>query len=162
MNDKGRHQVSAVWNGTSQRLRTHTYTTKVKGYYINKITGIHPHIPRYSATSLLWEFIVLVKIQVLTYTRSNNLIPGMATACRSGVESSKLMYPSTFGHVPTCIYMSHRPNESFVPKQQRKKYVSVVYCCRENLKLSFHFLFVWVWNFNSPTEGRTCAEGIWE
>ena len=28
------------------------------------------------------------------------------------------MYSSTFGHVPTCVYMSHRPNESFVPEQQ--------------------------------------------
>jgi ribosomal protein L40E len=44
-------------------------------------------------------------------TRCDNLIPGMATACRWGVESGKLMYPSMFRHVPTCIYMSHRPNE---------------------------------------------------
>jgi len=36
------------------------------------------------------------------------------------------MYSSTFGHVPTCVYISHRPNESFVPEQQRKQYVSVV------------------------------------
>jgi hypothetical protein len=53
----------------------------------------------------------------------------MAVACRLGVESGKLMYPSTFGHVATCVYMSHRPNESLVPKQQRKQYVCVVYCC---------------------------------
>jgi hypothetical protein len=25
--------------------------------------------------------------------------------------------------------MSHRPNEPFVPKQQRKQHVSVVHCC---------------------------------
>jgi hypothetical protein len=25
------------------------------------------------------------------------------------------MHPSTFGHVPTCVYMSHRPNEPLVP-----------------------------------------------
>jgi hypothetical protein len=43
----------------------------------------------------------------------------MAASCRWGVESGKLMYPSTFVHVPACVYMSHRPNESFVPKQQR-------------------------------------------
>jgi hypothetical protein len=53
-------------------------------------------------------------------TRSDNLISGMAAACRWGVESDKLMYSSTFGHVSTCVYMSHRPNESFVPEQQRK------------------------------------------
>jgi len=35
-------------------------------------------------------------------------------------ESGKLVYSSTFGHVPTYIYMSHRPNDSFVPEQQRK------------------------------------------
>jgi hypothetical protein len=44
----------------------------------------------------------------------------MAAACPWGVESSKLMYPITFGHVPTCVCMSHRSIESFVPKQQRK------------------------------------------
>jgi hypothetical protein len=65
-------------------------------------------------------------------TRCDNLLPGMAAACRWGVESGKLMYPSTFGHVPTCVYMSHRPNEPFVPKQQKKKYVSVVHSCRKN------------------------------
>jgi hypothetical protein len=54
----------------------------------------------------------------------------MAATYKCGVESGKLMYPSTFGHVPTCVYMSHRPNELFVPKQQ-KKYVSVVYCWRK-------------------------------
>jgi hypothetical protein len=55
----------------------------------------------------------------LWHTRCDNLIPGMAAACRWGVESGKLMYPGTFGHVSTCVYMSHRPNESFVSKQQR-------------------------------------------
>jgi hypothetical protein len=65
-------------------------------------------------------------------TRSDNLIPGMAAACRWGVESGKLMYPSTFGHVPACVYMSHRLNESFVAQQERKKYLSVVYCWWKN------------------------------
>jgi hypothetical protein len=67
-----------------------------------------------------------------SYTRRENLIPGMAAACRWGVESGKLMYPSTSGYVPTCVYMSHIPNESFVPKQRRKQHVSVVYCWREH------------------------------
>jgi hypothetical protein len=53
-------------------------------------------------------------------TRYDNLIPGMAAASHWGVESGKLMYPSTFGHVPTFVYMSHRPNKLFVPRQQRK------------------------------------------
>jgi len=65
-------------------------------------------------------------------TRCDNLIPGIVAACRWVVESCKLVYSSTFGHVPTCVYMSHRPNESFVPEQQRKKYVSVVYDWRKN------------------------------
>jgi hypothetical protein len=70
-----------------------------------------------------------VCVCVYIYMRCDNLIVGMATACRWGVESGKLMYPSTCGHVPICVYMSHRPNESFVPKQQRKQHVSVVHCC---------------------------------
>jgi len=53
-------------------------------------------------------------------TRCDNLIPRIVAACCWGVESGKLMYSSTFGHVPTCVYMSHRPNESFIPEQQRK------------------------------------------
>jgi hypothetical protein len=53
-------------------------------------------------------------------TRYDNLIPGIIAACRWGIESGKLMYPSTFGYVPAFVYMSHRPNDSFVPKQQRK------------------------------------------
>jgi len=61
------------------------------------------------------------------YTRCDNLIPRIVAACRWGVESGNLVYLSTFGNVPTCVYMSHRPNEAFVPKQQRKQYVSVVY-----------------------------------
>jgi hypothetical protein len=44
------------------------------------------------------------------YTKCDNLIPGMAAACCWGVESGKLMYHSTFGDVPTCVYMGHRPN----------------------------------------------------
>jgi hypothetical protein len=29
----------------------------------------------------------------------------MAAACRWGVESGNLIYPRTFGHVPTCVSM---------------------------------------------------------
>jgi hypothetical protein len=60
------------------------------------------------------------------YTQSHNLIPGMSVLCRWGVESGRLMYPIMFGHVPTCVYMSRRPSESFICKQQRKQYMSVV------------------------------------
>jgi hypothetical protein len=56
------------------------------------------------------------------HMRYNNLIPGTVTACRWGFESGRLVYSSTFGHVPTGVYMSHRPNELFVPEQQRKYY----------------------------------------
>jgi hypothetical protein len=34
-------------------------------------------------------------------TRGKNVIPRVVAACRWGDESGKLMYPSTFGHVPT-------------------------------------------------------------
>jgi len=51
---------------------------------------------------------------------------------RWGVASGKLVYSSTFGHVPTCVCMSHVPNEPFVPEQQRKQHVSVVYGWRKN------------------------------
>jgi hypothetical protein len=64
-------------------------------------------------------------------TWCDNLILGMITAVRWGVELGKLMYPSTFGHVPTFINMSYRPNDSFISKQQRKQNMSVVYCCEE-------------------------------
>jgi len=47
-------------------------------------------------------------------------MPGIVPACLWGVESGKLVYSCTFGHVPACVYMSHRPNESLVPEQQRK------------------------------------------
>jgi len=60
------------------------------------------------------------------------VIPGIVAACRWGVESGKLVYSSKSGHVPTCVYMSHRPNESFIPEQQRKYYVSVVHGWRKN------------------------------
>jgi len=60
-------------------------------------------------------------------SRCDNLIPGIVTACRWSVESRKLVYSGTFGYVPTCDYMNHRPIESFVPEQQRMQYVSVLY-----------------------------------
>ena len=44
-------------------------------------------------------------------TRCENLIPRIVTACCWGVESGKLVYSSMFGHVPTCVYMSHRSND---------------------------------------------------
>jgi hypothetical protein len=59
--------------------------------------------------------------------KCDNLIPGMVAACRWGVDSGKFLYSGTFVHVPTWVYMSHRPNESFVPERQRNEYVSVVY-----------------------------------
>jgi hypothetical protein len=52
---------------------------------------------------------------ICTCTRSDNLILGMAASCRWGVESGKLMYPSTFGHVPTCVYMSRNRGSSTCP-----------------------------------------------
>ena len=36
-------------------------------------------------------------------------------AFRWGVVSGKLLYSSTIGLISTCVYMSHRPKESFVP-----------------------------------------------
>jgi len=63
---------------------------------------------------------IYIYIYTHTDTRCYNLIPGIVAACRCGVESGKLVYSSTFGHVTTCVYMSHRTNESFVPEQQRK------------------------------------------
>jgi hypothetical protein len=45
-----------------------------------------------------------------THTMYDNLIPGMAAACCWVVGSGKLMYTSSFGHVPTCVYVSYRPN----------------------------------------------------
>jgi len=59
-------------------------------------------------------------LTVCSSTRCDNLIPGIVAAYHWGVESGKLVYSSTFGHVSTCVYRSHRPNESFVPEQQRK------------------------------------------
>jgi hypothetical protein len=53
------------------------------------------------------------------HTWCDNLIPRIVARVLSQANS----YSSTFGHVPTCIYMSHRPSESFVPEQQRKQYV---------------------------------------
>ena len=64
-------------------------------------------------------------------TRCDNLIPGIVAVCRWGVESGKFVYLITLGHGPPCVYMIHRPDESFVPEQQRK-YVSVEYGWRKN------------------------------
>jgi hypothetical protein len=67
------------------------------------------------------------QLEILVHTQCDNLIPEMDTVCRRGDESA-----NTFGHVPMCVYMRFRPNESFVTKQQRKQYVSVVHCWRNN------------------------------
>ena len=56
----------------------------------------------------------------MSHTWCYNLIPGIVAAWHWGVESGKLMYSRTFGHASTRVYISHRPNESFVPEQQRK------------------------------------------
>jgi hypothetical protein len=61
----------------------------------------------------------------------------MAAACIWGVESGKLMYPSTFGYIPTCVYMSYRPNESFILKQRKGKYTFMVYCLQKNESQEF-------------------------
>ena len=73
-------------------------------------------------TGKLWVILNILNSLTVSQlcTKCNNLIPGIVTACRCGVESGKLLYSSTFGHVPTCVYMSYRPNDSFVPEQQRK------------------------------------------
>jgi hypothetical protein len=68
-----------------------------------------------------------ISLVILTHTRCDNLIPGIVAACRWSVESGKIVYSRTFGHVPTSVYINHRPNESFVPEQQKKYYVSVVH-----------------------------------
>jgi hypothetical protein len=75
--------------------------------------------------------ILLRYIRSLTY-RSDNLIPGMVATYRWGVESSKLVYPitfrhrlnrfqSTFGHIPSWRVHERRPNETFLPMQQRSR-----------------------------------------
>jgi hypothetical protein len=47
--------------------------------------------------------------------KCDNLIPRMAKVCCLGVESGKHMYTNTFRHIPACVYMHYRPNESFIP-----------------------------------------------
>jgi hypothetical protein len=64
---------------------------------------------------------VIIRLISKTYygsTRCDNLIPGIVAAFRWGVQSGKLVYSSMFGHAQTCVYMSHRPNESFVPSSR--------------------------------------------
>jgi len=70
--------------------------------------------------NVYWPKHVVTIYSLILSTRCDNLILGIVAACRWVVESGKLVYSSTFGHVPTCVYLSHRPNESFVPEQQRK------------------------------------------
>jgi hypothetical protein len=50
--------------------------------------------------------------------------------CRWSVVSDKPTYPSKFGHVPSCVYISYRPNEPFVPKHQEAVQF-VIYCWRK-------------------------------
>jgi hypothetical protein len=52
-------------------------------------------------------------ISIFIFYLFNYLNPGIVAACHWGDESGKLVYSSMFGHVPTCVYVSHRPNESF-------------------------------------------------
>jgi hypothetical protein len=59
------------------------------------------------AVTKKYDKLILVNHQGLS---EYNLIPGIATACLWAVESGKLMYPSTSGHVLTCVYISKRPN----------------------------------------------------
>jgi len=59
------------------------------------------------------------EVEIL-HTWCENLIPRIVAACRWGAVLGKFVHSSSFGCVPTCVYMSHRPNESFVPEQQRK------------------------------------------
>jgi hypothetical protein len=47
---------------------------------------------------IYFPYITLQPVPRLDCTR-DNLIPGMNGACHWGVESGKLMYPSTFEHV---------------------------------------------------------------
>jgi hypothetical protein len=54
----------------------------------------------------------------------DNLIPGIVAACRCGVESGKFVYSNTFGHAPTRVYISHRPNE-FVRSRAAEEVVRV-------------------------------------
>jgi hypothetical protein len=69
----------------------------------------------------------------------------MTSVFHWGVQSDELAYPSTFGHVPTCVYVSYRPDELLVPKQQKKRYVSAVFCWRKmsdkNLEQWIHIEF---------------------
>jgi hypothetical protein len=53
-------------------------------------------------------------------TWCDNLIPGIFAAYHWGVESGKIVYSRTFGHVPTFVCMSLRRNASFVLQHQRK------------------------------------------
>jgi hypothetical protein len=38
------------------------------------------------------------------------------------------VYLVRFGRIPTCVYLSYRPSEPLVPKQQGQQCVSAVYC----------------------------------
>jgi hypothetical protein len=49
----------------------------------------------------------------------DNLIPGLGMLVAWALSQGKLMYQSTFGHVPTCVYMSYRPNEQFASVRVR-------------------------------------------
>jgi hypothetical protein len=48
----------------------------------------------------------------------------MAATCSCGDESEKLMYPYTFGHVATRIYMPWGTNNTSIVQQQRKQLLS--------------------------------------
>jgi hypothetical protein len=58
-----------------------------------------------------------------------------------GYRVKQAIYPIMFVHVSTCIYVSYRQDEPFLAKQQRKQYVSTVYCCDKNLEQRINIKF---------------------
>jgi hypothetical protein len=42
-----------------------------------------------------------IALTLYGYSLCDNLIPGIASVCRCDVESDKLVYQTTFGHVRT-------------------------------------------------------------
>jgi len=63
----------------------------------------------YRINALTYYIIRTTDNTVKNHTWCDNLIPGIVAAFRWGVESGKLVYSSTFGHDPICVYMSHTP-----------------------------------------------------
>jgi hypothetical protein len=99
-----------------------------------KPTGVHIYTKRCLMYYRIWTMLLVVFGECLCVNQNPTQYKVWQFKIRNGcslslgVESGKLMYPSMFGHAPTCVYMSHRPNELLVPKQ----YMSVVYRWRKN------------------------------